>query len=219
MCFPTLTLCMRPSAVVRALPLVHRREARPCVHAHGGLHALQVLQRLVPVHRGIFEDYVANFWCATHPLVKWKRLFPQQALVRMALGGTVAAFTPACAHQVVRPSRVGFLYCLTNTAFAFFMFSYQVQRPSSLNEQMIDALPCPVCGAAHAATAPDSRVRAANVSDFTRSHIAIYMWLFWRHCGHPSTASQIHRSVTIAVLRLLHRHHAWLHPYTPCSLT
>ena len=33
-----------------------------------------VLVRLVPLQRGLFEDYVANFWCATHTLVKWKRL-------------------------------------------------------------------------------------------------------------------------------------------------
>lgn len=89
-----------------------------------------MLQRLVPVHRGLFEDYVANFWCSTHPLVKWKRLFPQQALMRIALACTVAAFTPACLHQAARPSRLGFLYCLTNTAFAFYMFSYQVPPPA-----------------------------------------------------------------------------------------
>eukprot|EP00892_Ulva_mutabilis_P001232 jgi/Ulvmu1/11109/UM070_0025.1 len=99
--------------------------------AHEGL-ALKVLQRLVPVQRGLFEDYVANFWCSTHPLVKWKRLLPQQALVRLALGATVTAFTPACLHQVLRPSRRGFLYCLTNTAFAFYMFSYQVHEKSVL---------------------------------------------------------------------------------------
>ena len=33
-----------------------------------------VLLRLVPLQRGLFEDYVANFWCASHTLVKWKRL-------------------------------------------------------------------------------------------------------------------------------------------------
>ena len=33
-----------------------------------------VLSRLVPLKRGLFEDYVANFWCATHLVVKWKQL-------------------------------------------------------------------------------------------------------------------------------------------------
>lgn len=33
-----------------------------------------VLSRLVPLKRGLFEDYVANFWCATSMVIKWKRL-------------------------------------------------------------------------------------------------------------------------------------------------
>lgn len=37
-----------------------------------------VLQRLAPVNRGLFEDYVANFWCASSLAIKWKRVFSQQ---------------------------------------------------------------------------------------------------------------------------------------------
>lgn len=40
---------------------------------------LGVLQRLAPLRRGLFEDYVANFWCVSSLFVKWKRLFEQQA--------------------------------------------------------------------------------------------------------------------------------------------
>jgi alpha-1,3-glucosyltransferase len=90
------------------------------------VNAAQVLQRLAPVHRGLFEDYVANVWCATHPLVKWKQLLSQAALVRGCAACTLAAALPACAHQVLRPSRRGFLYCLLSTSLAFFLFSYQV---------------------------------------------------------------------------------------------
>lgn len=90
----------------------------------------------MPVHRGLFEDYVANFWCSTHPLIKWKHLFSQQVLMRAAMACTAAAFAPACLHQILRPSRRGFLYCLTNTAFAFYMFSYQVRRPLALCDRL-----------------------------------------------------------------------------------
>lgn len=38
----------------------------------------QVLGRLVPLKRGLFEDYVANWWCASSLLVKWKRLLSLQ---------------------------------------------------------------------------------------------------------------------------------------------
>lgn len=43
-----------------------------------GEGALAVLQRLAPVNRGLFEDYVANFWCVGSLLIKWKRIFSQQ---------------------------------------------------------------------------------------------------------------------------------------------
>lgn len=39
---------------------------------------LQVLRRLTPIDRGLFEDYVANFWCVSHLVIKWERLFSQQ---------------------------------------------------------------------------------------------------------------------------------------------
>ncbi len=40
--------------------------------------ALQVLHRIMPVKRGLYEDYVANFWCTTSLLVKWRNIFSQQ---------------------------------------------------------------------------------------------------------------------------------------------
>eukprot|EP00193_Tetraselmis_chui_P020304 CAMPEP_0177771312 /NCGR_PEP_ID=MMETSP0491_2-20121128/11504_1 /TAXON_ID=63592 /ORGANISM="Tetraselmis chuii, Strain PLY429" /LENGTH=304 /DNA_ID=CAMNT_0019288811 /DNA_START=153 /DNA_END=1064 /DNA_ORIENTATION=+ len=42
--------------------------------------AMKVLQRLAPVQRGLFEDYVANFWCVSHIAVKWKTLFAKAEL-------------------------------------------------------------------------------------------------------------------------------------------
>jgi len=36
-----------------------------------------VLRRLAPLGRGLFEDYVANFWCSTSVIIKWRRLFSQ----------------------------------------------------------------------------------------------------------------------------------------------
>ena len=40
--------------------------------------ALQVLQRLIPVKRGLYEDYVASFWCVSSPAFKWRRVYSQQ---------------------------------------------------------------------------------------------------------------------------------------------
>lgn len=102
----------------------------------------QVLRRLAPLHRGLFEDYVANFWCGTHTLVKWKRLLPQETLVRLCTFVTLAAALPAGVQQVRAPSRRGFLYCLLNTSLAFFLFSYQVRLNSAICCSGCVALSC-----------------------------------------------------------------------------
>ena len=44
---------------------------------------LQVLFRVFPVQRGLYEDKVANFWCASSVFIKFKNLFDLQTLVRL----------------------------------------------------------------------------------------------------------------------------------------
>jgi alpha-1,3-glucosyltransferase len=92
----------------------------------------QVLARLAPFHRGLYEDYVANFWCTSSRVIKWQRLFSQEQLMRLCLGATVAAALPSMYMQIRRPSRRGLLYTLACSAFAFFLFSYQVHEKSVL---------------------------------------------------------------------------------------
>lgn len=64
--------------------------------------AWAVLQRLAPLRRGLYEDYVANFWCATSPAMKWKRLFSQEVtppfdgLLALSTTGTILEHT----HQL-----------------------------------------------------------------------------------------------------------------------
>jgi len=105
--------------------------------------ALQVLRRLVPVQRGLFEDYVANWWCVSHAAVKWKRLFSQPQLWRMCAAATLLALLPSAVQQARRPSRRGLLLCMANSAFAFFLLSYQVHEKSILLPLMpVTAMAC-----------------------------------------------------------------------------
>ncbi|ESQ47220.1 hypothetical protein EUTSA_v10027717mg [Eutrema salsugineum] len=93
---------------------------------------LMVLSRLAPFERGIYEDYVANFWCTTSILIKWKKLFTTPSLRSLSLAATVLASLPSMVQQILSPSNEGFLYGLLNSSMAFYMFSFQVHEKSIL---------------------------------------------------------------------------------------
>ncbi|CAA0406130.1 unnamed protein product [Arabidopsis thaliana] len=93
---------------------------------------LMVLSRLAPFERGIYEDYVANFWCTTSILIKWKNLFTTQSLKSISLAATILASLPSMVQQILSPSNEGFLYGLLNSSMAFYLFSFQVHEKSIL---------------------------------------------------------------------------------------
>ncbi|KAI3451759.1 hypothetical protein Pfo_008424 [Paulownia fortunei] len=94
--------------------------------------SLEVLSRLAPFERGIYEDYVANFWCTTSVIVKWKRLFTTQSLKLLSLVATVSTCLPSMIQLVWSPTERGFLHGLLNCSFSFYLFSFQVHEKSIL---------------------------------------------------------------------------------------
>lgn len=102
----------------------------PYLHSTDAL--LGVLSRLAPFERGIYEDYVANFWCTSSVIIKWKRLFSLHSLKFISLTATVLSCLPSMVQQVMAPSSTGFLYGLLNSSFAFYLFSFQVHEKSIL---------------------------------------------------------------------------------------
>ncbi|KAI3939951.1 hypothetical protein MKW98_029727 [Papaver atlanticum] len=92
----------------------------------------EVLSRLAPFERGIYEDYVANFWCTTAVLIKWKRLFPTPSLRFFSLSATLLGVLPSMVQQIKAPSDLGFLYALLNSSLSFYLFSFQVHEKSIL---------------------------------------------------------------------------------------
>ncbi|KAM6595524.1 probable dolichyl pyrophosphate Man9GlcNAc2 alpha-1,3-glucosyltransferase [Cannabis sativa] len=93
---------------------------------------LQVLSRLAPFERGLYEDYVANFWCTTSVVIKWKKLFTTPTLKLLSFGATISTCLPSMIQQIWAPSKRGFLYGLLNSAFSFYLFSFQVHEKSIL---------------------------------------------------------------------------------------
>lgn len=65
------------SIAIPHLESSHVSPSRPCLSL-----ASSVLHRMFPLGRGLFEDKVANFWCVSSLVIKWKTLFPVATLAR-----------------------------------------------------------------------------------------------------------------------------------------
>ena len=97
---------------------------------------MQVFARLFPLKRGVFEDYVANFWCATNPIMRWKTRAAESTRMIAVLGAimTLAAALPTVVRQILHPGKrvTNLLLCMFNTSLAFFLFGFQVHEKSIL---------------------------------------------------------------------------------------
>ena len=94
--------------------------------------ALQVLKRVFPFERGLFEDKVASIWCVLEILVKIRKLIPQQQLISLCLLSTGIALLPTSLHLLRRPTIHNLLISLANSSLAFFLFSFHVHEKSIL---------------------------------------------------------------------------------------
>ncbi|OJT15238.1 Dolichyl pyrophosphate Man9GlcNAc2 alpha-1,3-glucosyltransferase [Trametes pubescens] len=114
---------------------------------------LDPITRIFPFNRGLFEDKVANFWCASNVVLKWKRWASQELLVKLSAALTALGFLPAVitllfsAYKLQLPSapRDGktkptqptpllplLPYALLTSSLSFFLFSFQVHEKTIL---------------------------------------------------------------------------------------
>lgn len=93
---------------------------------------LSVVSRLFPIARGVFEDKVANIWCAINIVYKLRDVFTNEQLAQICLIATTLAALPSCINLYLKPSRERFIISLINSALAFFLFSFQVHEKSIL---------------------------------------------------------------------------------------
>lgn len=93
---------------------------------------LQVLHRLFPFARGIFEDKVANMWCSLSVLIKIKRVLSQTQIIKLSTWSTLTACLPSSLNLLKNPTIDRFVLALVNSSMSFFIFSYQVHEKSIL---------------------------------------------------------------------------------------
>ncbi|KAI8066674.1 glycosyl transferase [Gongronella butleri] len=92
----------------------------------------QVVHRMFPVARGLYEDKVANVWCTLNVLIKLRTYLSTDATVKLSLVATLCAVIPISIQLGIQPSRRRFIYALVNSSLAFFLFSFQVHEKSIL---------------------------------------------------------------------------------------
>ncbi|XP_064187996.1 dolichyl pyrophosphate Man9GlcNAc2 alpha-1,3-glucosyltransferase [Anguilla rostrata] len=101
--------------------------------------SLQVVRRLFPVGRGLFEDKVANTWCSLNVLIKIRAQLSSETQLYLSLAATLLAVLPSSVKLLMNPTFWQFKLALVNSSLAFFLFSFQVHEKSIL------LAACPVC--------------------------------------------------------------------------
>lgn len=112
------------------------------------------ITRIFPFSRGLFEDKVANFWCASNVLFKWRVWFSREALVKISALLTAIGFAPSVfgllysgyklssnlqnaddknkAKAAPSPILPLLPYALLGSSMSFFLFSFQVHEKTIL---------------------------------------------------------------------------------------
>jgi alpha-1,3-glucosyltransferase len=91
----------------------------------------QMIHRVFPFHRGLFEDKVANFWCSLHTFHKLHH-YPKELLQQLSLLLTGLSILPPCLAIFLSPQRANLPLALAASAWGFFLFSFQVHEKSVL---------------------------------------------------------------------------------------
>ena len=95
------------------------------------LQLTQAIHRIFPFARGLFEDKVANVWCAIHTIHKI-HAYPIPLLQRVSLSATLISILPACYSISLFPRKELLPWAMASCAWGFFLCSFQVHEKSIL---------------------------------------------------------------------------------------
>lgn len=114
---------------------------------------LDPITRIFPFARGLFEDKVANFWCASNVVFKWKVWASRSTLVKLSTALTALGFLPNVVGLLYHGYQLGasekppkrdkptsppvpilplLPYALLASSMSFFLFSFQVHEKTIL---------------------------------------------------------------------------------------
>ncbi|CAK9302902.1 unnamed protein product [Gordionus sp. m RMFG-2023] len=93
---------------------------------------LSVLTRLFPFERGIYEDKVANLWCALSVFIKFKAIFDRKTLICLSTILTLCGCLPSFLKCLTCPNQKSLTLALVCSSLSFYLFSFQVHEKSIL---------------------------------------------------------------------------------------
>lgn len=94
--------------------------------------AVQVLKRLFPLSRGIFEDKVSNVWCAINIFYKLNQVSDKIILAKLCMVCVIVTSMISLVNLFRHPTLLQLILSLINVSLSFFLFSYQVHEKSVL---------------------------------------------------------------------------------------
>lgn len=93
----------------------------------------QIVHRIFPFHRGLFEDKVANVWCSIHASGLHKlHNYDHGTMSELALAVTLVSIIPPCLIIFSRPKKELVPLTFAVTSWGFFLCSYQVHEKNVL---------------------------------------------------------------------------------------
>ncbi|KAI8907883.1 glycosyl transferase [Gorgonomyces haynaldii] len=100
----------------------------------------QIFVRIFPVQRGLYEDKVANLWCALSVIVKLRSILSLNNLMLLSIITTLCSVLVSGIHLMMNPKPKIFLYSLCVSSLGFFLFSFQVHEKSIMLPNLALAL-------------------------------------------------------------------------------
>eukprot|EP00474_Spongospora_subterranea_P010144 CRZ10602.1 hypothetical protein [Spongospora subterranea] len=104
----------------------------------------QIIHRVFPVARGLYEDKVANFWCTSSLFYKWSTYHERAQLISLCMFTTLLSLAPLAYSTLRRRniSHITVVYILASSSLSFFLFSFHVHEKTILLPLMACCLLC-----------------------------------------------------------------------------
>lgn len=118
-----LACCVVATTVACWWPFLARSESEDVLH---------VIRRLFPFNRGLYEDKVANVWCALSLVLKFDRILAAATMIRVCAVVTFVSVLPSTLLLWRRPTSSNLLHACVCCGLSFFLFSFQVHEKSIL---------------------------------------------------------------------------------------